>query len=62
MLRQYRLSGHEVPASAVVFLLSAIPRMIHLEESLGAYTGHAEAVDLIERYLDRAEPKKAGDQ
>ncbi|MEU1984570.1 TetR/AcrR family transcriptional regulator [Nocardia sp. NPDC019395] len=56
-LRRYRFGGHDVPASAIVFLMSAIPRMIHLEESLGTFTGHVEVVDLIEKYLDQVEPK-----
>lgn len=56
-LRQYRFDGHDVAASAIVFLMSAIPRMIHLEESLGTFTGHVEVVDLIEKYLDQVEPK-----
>ncbi|WP_280437714.1 TetR/AcrR family transcriptional regulator [Nocardia carnea] len=56
-LQRYRIGAHDVPASAIVFLMSAIPRMIHLEESLGTFTGHVEVVDLIEKYLDQVEPK-----
>lgn len=57
-LRQYRLAGQEIPASALLFLMSAIPRMMHLEESLGTHTGHAEVVELVERYLDQVEPRE----
>ncbi|MQY27330.1 TetR/AcrR family transcriptional regulator [Nocardia aurantia] len=55
-LERYRLTGPEVPAAAVVFLMSAVPRMIQLEESFGTVTGHAEMLALIEQYLDTVEP------
>jgi AcrR family transcriptional regulator len=55
-LRRYRLAGAEIPTAAVVFLMSAVPRMIQLEESFGTVTGHAEMIALIEQYLDTVEP------
>jgi AcrR family transcriptional regulator len=45
-----------VPAAAVLFLLAWIPRMVFLEETLGTLTGHAEALELVERFLDDVEP------
>jgi hypothetical protein len=41
----------------VLFLLSCIPRMVHLEGALGTVTGHAETIGLVERFLDKVEPK-----
>lgn len=58
-LERYGLAGNEIHPSAVVFLMSAVPRMIHLEESFGTVTGHAETIALIEKYLDRVEPLEA---
>jgi AcrR family transcriptional regulator len=55
----YGLDEDALPPPALVFLLGAIPRMIHLEEGLGTFTGHAETVALVERFLDRIEPDVA---
>lgn len=52
----YGLDADELPPPALVFLLGAIPRMVHLEEGLGTFIGHAETVDLVERFLNRVEP------
>lgn len=52
----YGLDENSLPPAAVLFLLSCIPRMIYLEESLGTVTGHAEAIALVEHFLDRVEP------
>lgn len=52
----YGLDTDELPPPALVFLLGAIPRMVHLEEELGTFTGHAETVALVERFLNRVEP------
>ncbi|MFN8033916.1 MAG: TetR/AcrR family transcriptional regulator [Mycobacterium sp.] len=52
----YGLDEDELPPPALVFMLGAIPRMVHLEEGLGTFTGHAETIALVERFLDRVEP------
>ena len=52
----YGLDEDELPPPALVFMLGAIPRMVHLEEGLGTFTGHAETVAMVERFLDRVEP------
>lgn len=59
--RRYRLSGIEIPHAALLFLISAIPRMAHLEETLGVYTGHAESISLVEKFLDEVEPRAPAD-
>ena len=51
----------DVAPAALLFLMSAIPRMIHLEETFGTVTGHVEAVALVERFLDRVEPRMTGE-
>ncbi len=53
----YGLDEDELPPPALVFLLGAIPRMVHLEEGLGTFTGHAETLALVERFLNRVEPE-----
>ena len=55
----YGLDEDTLPPSALVFLLGAIPRMVHLEEGLGTFAGHAETVAVVERFLDRVEPNVA---
>jgi AcrR family transcriptional regulator len=52
----YGLDHQQIPPAAVLFLMSCIPRMIVLEETQGTFTGHAETVALVERFLDRVEP------
>ncbi len=56
-LRAYGLPEEEFPPAAVVFLMSAVPRMIHFEKMFGVSTGHAEMVERIETFLDRVEPR-----
>lgn len=53
----YDLPDGGLSPEALLFLMSAIPRMAHLEESFGTRTGHAEAIALVERFLDRVEPR-----
>jgi AcrR family transcriptional regulator len=55
----YGLTEDDLSPRAVLFLMSCIPRMAHLEESFGIFTGHAEAFALVERFLDRVEPPAA---
>jgi AcrR family transcriptional regulator len=55
--KDYGLDEDDLPPAAVLFLLSCIPRMTALEEATGTTTGHAEATALVERFLDKVEPK-----
>ena len=55
----YGLDSEALPPAAMLFLLSAIPRMVHLEERLGTFTGHAETITLIESFLDAVEPNRS---
>jgi AcrR family transcriptional regulator len=55
--QRYRLPTDELSPEALLFLMSCIPRMAHLEEAFGTHTGHREAFDLVERLLDRVEPR-----
>ncbi len=52
----YHLQGTGLTPDALLFLLSAIPRMMHLEASLGTITGHTDTLTLVEGFLDRVEP------
>jgi AcrR family transcriptional regulator len=47
---------YQFPPAVLAFLLTAIPRMISLEEAFGTTTGHQETIALIQHYLDEAEP------
>jgi TetR/AcrR family transcriptional regulator, transcriptional repressor for nem operon len=50
------IADDEIVAPAVVFLLSAIPKIMLLETFLGVSVGHTEVVDFMETYLNRIEP------
>ena len=56
--QSYRLPTDELSPEALLFLMSCIPRMAHLEEAFGTHTGHREAIELVERFLDRVEPPR----
>ncbi|WP_241831112.1 TetR/AcrR family transcriptional regulator [Parafrankia soli] len=53
---RYGLDREDLTPSALLFMMNAIPRMMRLEESFGIRTGHADTVQIIERFLDRIEP------
>jgi AcrR family transcriptional regulator len=62
VLEQYGLDSDLFSPAAVVVLMSAIPRVIIIEEALGINTGHPEALALVEHYLEEFEgPTSAGD-
>jgi TetR/AcrR family transcriptional regulator, transcriptional repressor for nem operon len=45
----------ELSPDALIFLVTAIPKLLQLEEGVGIDAGHAEIVRVIERHLDQAE-------
>jgi AcrR family transcriptional regulator len=51
------LGDNQITPPIALFLLTAIPRMAFLEESLGTHTGHEETFALVEQFLDRVEPR-----
>ena len=53
----YRLDNGDLTPASLLFLINSIPRMVLLEEAFGTTTGHAETVRLINRFLDRVEPR-----
>ncbi|EFC83109.1 TetR/AcrR family transcriptional regulator [Parafrankia sp. EUN1f] len=54
---RYGLEGEDLTPAALLFMMNAIPRMILLEETFGTHTGHADTVEIIERFLNRIEPE-----
>lgn len=58
----YSLPGVDMTSAAMVFALTAIPRMLHLESAYGVDLGHADTVAFIEGLLDRLEPPDDSDQ
>lgn len=58
----YGLDPEQHPPAAALFILSAIARMAHFEQALGTTTGHAEAFQIVESFLDRVEPVDARDR
>jgi AcrR family transcriptional regulator len=55
VLDRYGIDHDELPPEAVLVLITAISRILVLEEALGMTTGHAEMRALVERYLARYE-------
>jgi AcrR family transcriptional regulator len=55
----YGLNEGDLSPRAALFLMSSIPRMAHLEETFGTVTGHAEAFELVDRFLDGVEPHES---
>ena len=53
----YQLGYDELTPASLLFLMNSIPRMVLLEEAFGTRTGHAETISLINRFLDRVEPR-----
>lgn len=56
----YGLPAAGMTPAALVFTLTAIPRMLHLESAYGVDLGHADTVAFVERLLDRLEPHDSG--
>ena len=54
---RYDIHDREMPPAALLFMLNAIGRMARLEEAFGTHTGHREAIELVEQFLDRVEPR-----
>jgi AcrR family transcriptional regulator len=42
--------------TALLFLLTGVPKLISMEEGAGVVTSHREAVETFERFLDAVEP------
>jgi len=60
MPEKFPPSMGELSPPALVFLLTAIPKLLRLEAGLGVSTVHAEVMDALECYLDDLEPRAPG--
>jgi AcrR family transcriptional regulator len=49
-------SDWTLPPEALIFILTALPRMAIIEETYGVDTGHAATLEFVQRRLDDAEP------
>jgi AcrR family transcriptional regulator len=50
------VAGEEASAEVLVFLMTAVPRMLVMEGSVGMTTALAETTAFLEKFLDRVEP------
>jgi TetR/AcrR family transcriptional regulator len=57
--RRYGLDADLITPGAVLLFMSAVPRVIVIEEALGISTGHVDAVALVEHYLTQLEGPRA---
>jgi AcrR family transcriptional regulator len=55
VLDEHGVDPEEFPPDAVVVLISAVARVLAMEEGLGMTIGHAETRAVVERYLTRLE-------
>lgn len=62
ILARYGIGAEDVPPIVWVVLMTSISRVLVIEQGLGISAGHAETVELVERYLLRleGEPLPAG--
>jgi AcrR family transcriptional regulator len=62
LLERYGVGPDELPPVVMVVLMTSVSRVLAMEEGLGMSAGHAETVELVERYLHRFEgaPRAAG--
>lgn len=61
VVREHGLDTSEFPPAGIAVVIAAIGRTLILEQTLGTKGGHDEAVQLVNRFLDRFEmptPKK----
>jgi hypothetical protein len=56
VLQRYGVDPEEFPTNALLVLMTAVSRVIVMEENIGMTTGHTEMRALVERLLDRYEP------
>jgi AcrR family transcriptional regulator len=55
VLEGYGIDAEELPAPALLLFMAAVPRVIVIEQALGVSTGHVEAIEVVERWLERLE-------
>jgi AcrR family transcriptional regulator len=55
-LRRHGTGVDDVPPIVLAVLLTSVSVVLVLEQQLGMAAGHAETIELVERYLDRIEP------
>src|SRR5205085_2824084 len=60
-LKTMRIDGEELPAVALLVLMTSISRVLVMEDALGVTTGHAEALSVVQRLLDRHEGTASSD-
>lgn len=54
--KAYGMAQEDFPPAALLFITTAVQRLILMEEAFGMWTGHAESRFLVERYLDLIDP------
>jgi AcrR family transcriptional regulator len=54
---EHHLGEEAIDADVLVFLMTALPRMLVMEGSVGITTSLAETAAFLERFLDRVEPR-----
>lgn len=55
VLEDYGIDTRNVPPVAVAFLMTGVPGVLFMEQAVGISAGHAEIVEMVERYLRELE-------
>ncbi len=55
---EYDPLNQELTPAICIFLLQAIPKMILLENAIGVPTSHTQVLKLVNRHIDRIEPRQ----
>jgi len=55
VFREYGIDPDELSPTAALFLVTSISRVLVMEQALEVTTGHAEVLELVERYLAQVE-------
>jgi AcrR family transcriptional regulator len=62
VLKGYGVDTRQFPPVAVAFLMTGVPGILFMEQALGISAGHAEIVELVERYLRQLEGEPPAQQ
>jgi TetR/AcrR family transcriptional regulator len=58
VFKHYGIDMKALPPLALLVLVTSLSRVMVLEANLGVTTGHAEALALVERFLNTHEPRR----
>ncbi|MBV8349919.1 MAG: TetR/AcrR family transcriptional regulator, partial [Mycolicibacterium sp.] len=58
-LERYGMGVHELPPVVAIVLVMGVAQLLVIEKTLGMSSGHAQTVEIVERYLRQLEGEPA---